>query len=318
MSRRRSNTLSTTTIAALLAAAACGSRGEPGAEAASLPAAFDESRWTPPTEADIPNDSLGASVRRGLYLLRFTPESLPGYATSGLRCTSCHQNDGLKASSAPLTGTHARYPKYMPRTGAVIGLADRVNYCITRSLAGNVLPDGSREMQDILAYLAFISRGIPVGTKIAGADGLIAMADTLVGDTLQGKALFQQECVVCHGPDGQGNAPIPPLWGPRSFSIGASMAREERAASFIFHNMPQTKPGSLTAQQAFDLSAYINSHPRPDSPGKELDFPIGGAPRDVPYATAGHEPYRPPTSLVKRATPQRAVVPAPWPAPRAR
>jgi thiosulfate dehydrogenase len=166
-------------------------------------------------------------------------------------------------------------------------------------------------MQDILSYIAFLSRGIPVGTKIAGADGLLAMADTLTGDTLQGKTLFQTECAVCHGAEGRGNAPIPPLWGPGSFSIGASMAREERAASFIFRNMPQTRPGSLTAQQAFDLSAYINSHPRPDSPGKELDFPYGGAPRDVPYATRGHEPYRPPQKLVRRANPDRAVVPAP-------
>ncbi len=51
---------------------------------------------------------MSASIRRGLYLLRFTPESLPKYATSSLRCTSCHQNDGLKATSAPLTGSHAR------------------------------------------------------------------------------------------------------------------------------------------------------------------------------------------------------------------
>ena len=55
------------------------------------------------------------------------------------------------------------------------------------------------------------------------------------------------------------------------------------------HNMPQTAPGSLTAQEAFDLSAFINAQPRPDSPGKEDDWPMGGAPADVPYDTKGHE-----------------------------
>jgi thiosulfate dehydrogenase len=245
---------------------------------------FVEAAWRPPTEADIPNDSLGASIRRGLYLLRFTPESLPAYATSSLRCTSCHQNDGTKATAAPLTGAHARYPKYMPRSGAVIGLADRVNYCFTRSLAGNLLPPESRQMNDILAYLAFISHDVPVGTKIAGTNGLVSMKDTLVG---------------------------PALWGPRSFSIGASMAREERAASFIWHNMPQSKPGSLTPQQAFDVAAFVNSHPRPDSPGKETDWPTGGAPEDVPYATFGHAPHRPPASLIVRHEPERALVPKP-------
>ncbi|MEW5916389.1 MAG: c-type cytochrome [Gemmatimonadota bacterium] len=314
MSRQSPFPLSSLAVGALLLAA-CAPTEQQTALAAPPPNAFDEAAWRAPTEVDIPNDSLGASIRRGLALLRFTPESLPRFAPSSLRCTSCHQNDGLKASAAPLTGSHARYPKYMPRTGAVIGLADRVNYCFTRSLAGNAVPTESREMQDILAYLAFISRGIPVGTKIQGADGLIAMAEPLVGDTARGRAMFQQECVVCHMPDGQGNGPIPALWGPRSYSIGASMAREERAASFIYHNMPQTKPGSLTTQQAFDLAAFVNSHPRPDSPGKEKDFPLGGAPKDTPYRTAQGEAYRPP-KLLPRKNPSGAIVPPPAPIAR--
>ena len=304
----------------LAVAAAAGCQGATKTEASGRSGAGDatkkavefvEANWKPPTEANIPNDSLGAAIRRGLALLRFTPESLPAYATSGLRCTSCHQNDGLTPTAAPLTGAHARYPKYMPRSGAVIGLADRVNYCFTRSLSGNLLPPESRQMNDILAYLAFISHDVPVGTKIAGTDGLISMKDTLVGDITRGEAVFKRECVACHQADGQGNAAFPALWGPRSFSIGASMAREERAASFIWHNMPKTKPGSLTRQEAFDVAAFVDSHPRPDSPGKETDWPMGGAPKDVPYATKGHEPHRPPASLIARRDPQRAIVAKP-------
>ena len=59
----------------------------------------------------------------------------------------------------------------MSRAGAVIPLADRVNYCFTRSLAGNRLPVESREMQDILAYLSYVSTGVPVGAHIAGTKG---------------------------------------------------------------------------------------------------------------------------------------------------
>jgi thiosulfate dehydrogenase len=299
-------------VVALLACAPAGEREERAALDTAGPAVrFVEAAWKAPTEADIPADSLGASIKRGLYLLRFTPESLPAYATSALRCTSCHQNDGLKATAAPLTGSHARFPKYLTRSGAVIGLADRVNYCFTRSLAGQVLPPESREMQDILAYLAFISRDVPIGTRIAGADGLISMKDTLVGDIDRGREVFSKECVICHGANGEGTGPIPALWGPKSYSIGASMSREERAASFIWHNMPQTKPGSLTVQQAFDVAAFINSHPRPDSPGKEDDWPYGGTPADVPYSTKGHEPHRPPASLIPRKNPRGTLVPAP-------
>lgn len=273
---------------------------------------FTEANWTPKREADIPNDSMGASVRRGLYLLRFTPESLPQFATSAMRCTSCHQDDGLKLTAGPLTGSHARYPKYMPRSGSVITLADRVNYCFTRSLSGNVLPVDSREMTDLLAYMAFISQDVPVNYRLAGHDGLIKMPAGLEGDAARGEQLFvAKTCSTCHGADGNGLGVLPPLWGPRSYSIGASMARIERAASFIYHNMPQIAPGTLTHQEAFDLAAYINGKPRPDSPAKELDWPTGGNPADVPYdLRSGHKAFRPPP-LLPRATPHKAVVPVP-------
>jgi thiosulfate dehydrogenase len=244
-------------------------------------------------------------------LLRFTPESLPQFATSGLRCTSCHQDDGIKLSAGSLTGSHARFPQYMSRTGAVISLADRVNYCFTRSLAGNLLPVGSREMTDILAYLAFISTDGPGGTYLSTTE-MPKMPEMLDGDAARGERLFTEKtCVVCHGADGNGVGPLPPLWGPRSYSIGASIARIERAASFIYHNMPQTAPGTLTPQEAFDLAAYVNGKPRPDSPAKEYDWPSGGNPADVPYdLRSGHRAFRPPP-LLPRSAPQRAVVPVP-------
>jgi thiosulfate dehydrogenase len=290
-------------IATAAMAAACTLERSPAPPTnGSFAVTFDTVSWKPPAEADIPNDSMGAAIRRGLALLRFTPESLPKYVASNMRCTSCHQNDGTKPTSAPLTGVHARFPKYMPRSGQIITLADRVNYCMTRSLAGLPLPVASREMTDILAYLSFISRDVPIGRKLSAVDGLIPMKDTLVGDAVNGGILFSKTCAVCHQADGGGKSPIPALWGPMSYSIGASMARVERAASFIQHNMPQTAPGSLTAQNAFDLAAYIDSHPRPDSPQKEFDWPLGGAPKDVPYATKGHTAFNPPPRLLARPT----------------
>jgi thiosulfate dehydrogenase len=287
---------------ALFAAACTVERAQVPAAAGSAAVAFDASAWKPPAESEIPADSLGASIRRGLALIRFTPESLPKYITSNMRCVSCHENDGTKVTAAPLTGSHARFPKYLSRSGTVITLADRVNFCMTRSLAGAALPVDSREMDDILAYLAFISRDVPVGRKLTAADGLLPMKDTLVGDTVRGRTLFAATCVICHQADGSGHSPIPALWGPKSFTIAASMARQERAASFIVHNMPQTAPGTLSDQDAFDLAAYINSHPRPDAPLKENDWPHGGAPRDVPYATKGHVAFNPPARLVPRTT----------------
>jgi thiosulfate dehydrogenase len=106
-------------------------------------------------------------------------------------------------------------------------------------------------------------------------------------DTAAGRTEFATTCAACHGMDGQGTLAGPPLWGPKSFNIAASMARLRTAASFIKHNMPNDRPGILTAQQAFDLAAYVNSHSRPDLVGKENDWPKGDAPSDVPYQTSG-------------------------------
>jgi thiosulfate dehydrogenase len=144
------------------------------------------------------------------------------------------------------------------------------------------------------------------------------MPKEMEGDPARGKALYvEKTCSTCHGADGEGMGPLPPVWGPKSYSIGASMARIERAAAFIYRNMPQVNPGSLTEQEAWDLAAYINGQPRPDSPAKEMDWPVGGNPKDVPYdLKSGHKAYKPPP-LLPRATPERTVVPVPPRAPRA-
>ncbi|MGK2961243.1 MAG: c-type cytochrome [Gemmatimonadaceae bacterium] len=270
--------------------------------------------YTPPSDSLIPDDEMGRSIRRGLALFTHTTDSLPAYAPGRIQCASCHLEGGRGRNAAGLAGVFARYPRYMDRTGAVVPLTDRINYCFTRSLAGTQLPPASREMQDIISYLAFISTGVPWGERVIG-EGMPKMP-ALRGDSSRGAALFATTCAVCHGTDGQGTPPVfPALWGPGSYSIGASMAREERAASFIRHFMPQNARGSLTDQQAFDLAAFINSQPRPDSPGKEDDWPRGGAAADVPYNTAGHSAFRPPGTLLPRRNAAGAIVGAPQRAP---
>jgi thiosulfate dehydrogenase len=74
--------------------------------------------------------------------------------------------------------------------------------------------------------------------------------------------------------------------------------------------MPWGLGKTLTHQEAFDVAAYISSRPRLDSPGKENDWPMGGAPADVPYATQGHTAFAPPP-LLRRPRPATAIVDAP-------
>jgi thiosulfate dehydrogenase len=270
--------------------------------------AYNPETWQPPVVDSTPDDALAASVYRGLALLTHTRDSLRAFVGGNLVCTSCHLDEGRRPNAAPLMGVVARYPRFIDRAGAVVPIEDRINYCFTRSLSGSRLPTDSREMQDIVAYLAYISKGVPTGEHVRG-EGFASMPK-LIGDAGPGKKLYTDNCARCHGTDGAGIGPVPALWGSKSFSIGASMARTERAASFIRHNMPFDKPGSLTNQQSFDIAAYVTSMTRPDQPGKEADWPTGGAPSDVPYDTKGHKAYHPP-KVLPRANPTLAVVGVP-------
>ena len=75
----------------------------------------------------------------------------------------------------------------------------------------------------------------------------------------------------------------PPLWGPKSFNIGAGMARLNTAAAFVRANMPLGQGGLLSEQEAFDVAAFFTRQPRPDFAGKLQDWPKGGKPDDARY-----------------------------------
>jgi thiosulfate dehydrogenase len=261
------------------------------AHAAPRPAASVAERAWPadwPTDTAFPDGPLGVSVRRGRAILMATRDSLPAYVGNDLRCTSCHLDEGRRPGGIPWVGVYGRFPQYRSRSARVLVLEDRINDCLRRSLHGRALPPESRAMRDMVAYMAWLSRGIPVGATVSG-QGLPRM-EALAGDGARGEGIFAGRCASCHGADGQGTLQAPPLWGPRSFNVGAGMARLRTAAAFIRHNMPYDRPGTLTDQQAFDVAAFVTSRPRPDFPGKERDWPKGGAPPDVPYRTRGAAP----------------------------
>ncbi|MBA3657626.1 MAG: c-type cytochrome, partial [Gemmatimonadaceae bacterium] len=177
---------------------------------------------------------------------------------------------------------YARYPQYRTRTGGVVTLEARINDCFERSLNGHAIERSSSAMTDLVAYMWYISRGVPVDGKIAGQG--IKPLSVQNGDTLRGQAIFAANCVACHGNNGGGSTVAPALWGAHSFNVGAAMARVQTASSFIRYNMPFDRPGVLDDQQSLDVAAYLSNRPRPDFRGKENDWPKGDAPPDVPYA----------------------------------
>ena len=95
------------------------------------------------------------------------------------------------------------------------------------------------------------------------------------GTAKEGAKIFAQKCALCHGKDGEGvynehgETVFPPLWGPRSFNIGAGMARVNTAAAFVKANMPFGQDNTLTDQEAFDVSVFFTHQPRPDFEAKQ-------------------------------------------------
>lgn len=243
----------------------------------------DTVAFAAPADSAIPTGPLGASIRRGQALLAATRDSLPEHVGAKLACTSCHPDAGRRANAMPWVGVSARYPQYRSRSASVSLLEDRINDCFERSMNGRALDPAGPDMRDIVSYMSFVSRGVPVGAAVKG-QGLPKLKLTH-GDSGAGRAVFATTCARCHGPDGAGTVIAPPLWGPESFNIGAGMARLRTAGAFIRYNMPYDLPGSLTDVQAMDVAAFVVTRPRPDFSGKASDWPNGGAPPDVAYET---------------------------------
>jgi len=239
----------------------------------------------------IPDGDLGASIRRGLAILTATRDSLPGHVGNDLRCTSCHLDEGRRPDAMPWVGVAARFPQYRSRAASVQRLEDRINDCFERSLAGTALAWNDPAMRDMVAYMAHLSTGVPHGGSVSGQG--VRLASAVRGDTAVGATLFAATCARCHGADGEGSAEAPPLWGPRSYTIGAGMARLRTVAGFVRHNMPFDKPGTLTDQQAQDIGTFITTRPRPDFARKADDWPRGDPPVDVAYPTTAGRVTRP-------------------------
>jgi len=238
--------------------------------------------FAPPSPETIPGSQLGEQIRLGYLIVVNTQEYGQPYVGNRLNCTNCHLDGGLNPNAASFVGLAAVYPEYRPRSAKMNTLADRVNECFERSLNGRALPPDSSKLQAIVAYITWLSRGVPSGATLPWR-GLQRIESRRSLNPAHGKQVFSNKCAFCHGSDGLGTMAAPPVWGPKSYNIAADMARVSVAAAFIKANMPRTWGWSLSDEDAYDVAAYINSQPRPDFRGKANDWPKGGKPADAPY-----------------------------------
>jgi len=285
------------TIAAIILAASVGHSNSSSAQSPSI--------WTVPEIGALPDDAHGRLVRRGRDLITATyahigpevPDPARRFAGNNLACSNCHLQAGTKKFGIPLFGIFDEFPHYSARSGAPITIEERINSCMTRSMNGKSLPQNTPEMEALVAYIKFLSTGVPTGVVLPGMGAGSMPELNRAADPARGKTIYTSSCAACHEPDGNGirrSLPtvdlgylMPPLWGSDSFNDGAGMARLINAANFIHFNMPHGTDylnPQLTSEDAWDVAAYMLSQPRPHKGGLEKDFPdLLQKPVDAPY-----------------------------------
>jgi len=248
------------------------------------------------------NHPAQATEEYGRRIMRYTaryigPESedpAMRYAGNRLSCSSCHLEVGATPGTLSLLPSAAKYPRDSARDGGMRDLRDRINGCMERSMNGRPLPRDSVEIIAMERYMLGLNaqyQAMSESERVAD-EGSPFIEPDRAANVEAGRMIFETRCHVCHGDDGSGlRAPadpadgylFPPLWGPDSYNNGAGMTRVLKAARFIKARMPLAQE-NLTNDQAYDVAAFINSHPRPIKSNLEVDFPNKSRkPVDCPY-----------------------------------
>jgi thiosulfate dehydrogenase len=216
--------------------------------------------WTAPDPATIPEGPLGDSIRLGRRVFTDTPKNAAAYVGNKMSCGHCHIEGGTVAGGIPIVGVPGMFPVYRDREKEVVTFEERIEQCFQRSEHGHRVPNANPIMVGLVAYAQWLSKDQVTGHPFPGR-GLVKLPE-LSGDPNRGSQIYEQQCALCHGADGAGkpNA-VPAVWGPNAYDDGAGMNDVAKMAAFVQHNMPQTDPGSLTPQEAYDVASFINSKP---------------------------------------------------------
>ncbi|MGH9448011.1 MAG: substrate-binding domain-containing protein, partial [Terriglobia bacterium] len=122
----------------------------------------------PPNVSSIPSGPLGDLIRLGRNIILNTPQYAAPYTGNAMKCNDCHLKGGTVALASPLGGVTTLFPAYSARAGRVITIEDRLNECFVRSQNGKPVPDDSRDMIAMVAYMTWLSQNVPEGSTVQG------------------------------------------------------------------------------------------------------------------------------------------------------
>ncbi|MBD3656707.1 MULTISPECIES: c-type cytochrome [Marinobacter] len=211
-------------------------------------------------------------ILKGRDMFMNTQQYRGEYVFNDMNCKSCHMGEGRKNWSGPIWPAATTLPDFRGKNGHVNSLEERIAGCFSFSMNGTPPAYGSDDMLAMLAYHQWLAKDAPVYEKNIAGRGFNSLGNKLPELSYeQGEKVYQDNCAICHGADGQGQKKdgqvvFPALWGDNSYNWGAGMTRIFTAASFIKNNMPLGKPGSLSDQEAWNVAYFVNSQERPQDP----------------------------------------------------
>lgn len=223
------------------------------------------------------------------------PKGIVAQSSNGMNCQNCHLDGGGKPYGNNYGAVASTYPKFRERSGQLESIEKRVNDCFERSLNGTAIDSSSKEMKAIVAYIKWLGKNVPKGSKPKGSGITELPFLNRAASPVNGKTVYTQKCQSCHGADGSGQLDYskisfiyPPLWGEKSYNSGAGLFRISRFAGYVKDNMPFSPNtdhfhSQITDEEAWDVAAFVNSQPRPK---KDLskDWPnIAAKPIDHPF-----------------------------------
>lgn len=227
--------------------------------------------WKAPDFKLIPNTKNGLLIRYGRELIINTayylgPNGTVMKISNGMTCQNCHLEAGIKHFGNNFSAVASTYPKYRPRYGSIESIEKRVNDCLERSLNGLALDSTNHEMRAMVAYIQWVGKDVKKGKSPSASGSIVLPFLDRAASPEKGKEIYNQKCAVCHGTNGEGILKSdsswlnPPLWGNKSYNIGAGMYRLSHFAGFVKMNMPNGTSADapqLTDEEAWDIAAHV-------------------------------------------------------------
>jgi len=237
-----------------------------------------------------PDGKLGKMVKLGEDILLHTNTHplTKDFVGNKLTCGNCHLagadgKPGTGLGMSTLIGTATVFPAFSGREKTVLTLEDRSNNCFMRSMNGKRLIVDSEASIAIAAYITWLSTGLPIQMNAQYPIGPLNMEKFLQGEKfammqfdathqnyLNGQTIYEKRCARCHGIDGAGHEENPPLWGKDAngrwlaYNTGSTMSDLDHGAVWIQSNMPLREEGTLSDQEAADVTLYVNAQERAD------------------------------------------------------